>query len=186
MTGFNCSTLTNGGTLTTDASGNVICANDDGGSGLSWSALTDPTQDLVLAMGNWDTTFNWTPTGDKDAFVLTLNNNAGTATTQNLLSLTNAVSTQTTDVNTEALLKLDNADTSAAGSTKVDNAILITNTGGITGGITDAIDASATEIDNALNIGANNIAGTTGDINLDNFDVTGSNGNIVTAGTLCS
>jgi parallel beta-helix repeat protein len=30
---YNCSTFSNGGTLTTDASGNVICANDDGGGG---------------------------------------------------------------------------------------------------------------------------------------------------------
>jgi parallel beta-helix repeat protein len=30
---YNCSTFSNGGTLTTDASGNVVCANDDGGGG---------------------------------------------------------------------------------------------------------------------------------------------------------
>ena len=108
----------------------------------------------------------------------------GSATTQNLMTLKNAVSTQTADVNTESLLLLDNADTVTTGSTKVDNAILVTNSGGITGGITDAIDASATEIDNALNMGANNIVGTTGNIDLTNFDVTGSSGNIVTAGTL--
>ena len=146
FTGYNCSTLTNGGTLTTDASGNVICANDDGGAGVSWSSLTAPSADLVLNMGNWDTTMNWTNTGAIDAWLMALNNNAGSATTQNLMTLQNAVSTQTTDVNTETLLKLDNADTSAAGSTIVDDAILITNSGGITDGITDAIDASATEI----------------------------------------
>ncbi len=30
LTGFNCTTFTNGGALTTDASGNIICSNDDG------------------------------------------------------------------------------------------------------------------------------------------------------------
>ena len=33
LTGFNCTTFVNGGTLTTDASGNITCADDDGGSG---------------------------------------------------------------------------------------------------------------------------------------------------------
>jgi hypothetical protein len=33
LTGFNCTTFTNGGVLTTDASGNLTCANDDGGAG---------------------------------------------------------------------------------------------------------------------------------------------------------
>jgi fibronectin-binding autotransporter adhesin len=32
FTGFNCSTFDNGGVLTTDASGNVVCQNDDGGA----------------------------------------------------------------------------------------------------------------------------------------------------------
>ena len=33
VTSLDCSSLGNGGTLTTDASGNVVCAADDGGSG---------------------------------------------------------------------------------------------------------------------------------------------------------
>lgn len=33
LSGFNCTTFTNGGVLTTDASGNITCANDDGGAG---------------------------------------------------------------------------------------------------------------------------------------------------------
>lgn len=35
LTGFNCSTLTNGGVLTTDSSGNIQCQNDDGGAATS-------------------------------------------------------------------------------------------------------------------------------------------------------
>ena len=42
MTGVDCTGYTNGGVLTTDASGNVICGNDDGGAGGS-SAFTDIT-----------------------------------------------------------------------------------------------------------------------------------------------
>jgi excisionase family DNA binding protein len=32
LSGFNCSTFNNGGVLTTDASGNIVCQNDDGGA----------------------------------------------------------------------------------------------------------------------------------------------------------
>ena len=184
LTGFNCTGNANGGALTTDASGNISCSDDNVGSGAVWSALTDPTGNLTLAMANYTTAMNWINTGALNAWTMTLNNNAGSVTTQNLMVLKNAVSSQTTDVTTESLLLLDNADTSTSGSTLVANGILVTNSGAITRGITDAIDASAAEIDNALNFGTNTILGTTGDINMDNFDVTGSSGNIVTAGTL--
>ncbi len=50
------------------------------------------------------------------------------------------------------------------------------------GGLTTGIDASDAEIGDAINVGANNIVGTTGDLNFSNFDVTGSSGD-VTAGT---
>ncbi|MFA6132000.1 MAG: hypothetical protein WC702_02975, partial [Patescibacteria group bacterium] len=49
--------------------------------------------------------------------------------------------------------------------------------------ITDAIDVSDAEIVNALNVGANDIIGTTGLINLSNFDVA-ANGEIITADDL--
>src|SRR5690606_33771498 len=32
LSGFNCSTYDNGGVLTTDANGNIVCQNDDGGA----------------------------------------------------------------------------------------------------------------------------------------------------------
>jgi len=44
---YNCSTFTNGGTLTTDASGNVICANDDGGGA---TGAPSGAQYLTLAL----------------------------------------------------------------------------------------------------------------------------------------
>jgi hypothetical protein len=188
FTGYDCTGFTNGGKLTTDASGNVTCASDISTSGsggsVAWSDITDPTANLALNMAAYTTAFSWTGTGAINPFSINFNNNAGSATTQNVFSITNSATTQTNDVNTESLLKLDNADTSGTGSTIVDNAILITNSGGITNGITDAIDASAAEIVNAINIGANVILGTTGDIDLNNFDVVGSTGNITTAGDI--
>jgi hypothetical protein len=179
LTGFNCTGYTNGGKLTTDASGNISCGNDTGGGGGSsaWDDLTNPDNDLTLSMDAYTTTMNWASAGDLNAWTMSLVNDAGSETTQNFITIQNALTTQETDVNTEALLLLDNADNSDAGSTIVDNAILITNSGGLSPGIIDAIDASATGITNALNIGANKILGTTGVIDFTNFDVA-STGNI--------
>ncbi len=50
------------------------------------------------------------------------------------------------------------------------------------GGMTTAIDVSDPEIVDAISLGANNIVGTTGDINFTNFDLTGSTGTITSAG----
>lgn len=106
------------------------------------------------------------------------NNSIVAGSTQQVLRVANALSTNfgAGDLNTDALILLDNADTSTDGSTIVDNAILITNSGGVTSGITDAVDASATEIVNALNVGPNVITGTTGSIDFTNFDVADTGG----------
>ncbi len=61
--------------------------------------------------------------------------------------------------NYEALLRLTNTEAAAA---IVTDAILIQDTSSTSGTIVDAIDVSDTEIDNALNVGANTIVGTTG------------------------
>ena len=77
--------------------------------------------------------------------------------------------TTTASASTDDLLLLTNADTdSAANGGTVDNALRVQSSGAV---ITDALDVSDTEIVNALNIGANEITGTTGTINLSNFDV---------------
>ncbi|KKU23322.1 MAG: Outer membrane autotransporter barrel domain protein, partial [Candidatus Woesebacteria bacterium GW2011_GWC2_47_16] len=162
------------------------CGTDQGGSSspAKWSALTDPDTNLSLnhtATGQYTTTFGWTATGALDPWTMNITNNAGAATAQRFVNIVNTLTSQTVDVNTETLLRLDNADTDVAGSTVVDNVILITNSGGITNGITDAIDVSATEIVNAINVGANVITGTTANIDLTNFDVVGSTGNITVA-----
>lgn len=185
LTGFDCDTaFTNGGTLTTDTSGNVICADDaDGGvaTSVAWDDITSPAGDLTLnhtATGQFDTTMNWTATGALSPWTMNLTNNAGAGTTQNFVTINNALTAQTVDVNTEALLILDNADTSGTGSTVVDNAILITNSGGIASGVVDALDASATEIDNAVNVGSNIILGLAATIDFSEFDVSPTTGSV--------
>jgi hypothetical protein len=88
-------------------------------------------------------------------------------------SLSRADGTGTNDP--AQLFLVDNLDTNrpVAVGVKIQAAV---------GGITTAIDASDAEIGDALNVGANNIVGTTGNLTFSNFSVTGSTGNIV-AGT---
>lgn len=75
------------------------------------------------------------------------------------------------------LLLLENLDTDRAQPT----GLRIQSAGG---GLTTAIDASDAEIVTALNVGANNIVGTTGDISYSNFSITGATGTIATSGDL--
>ena len=96
------------------------------------------------------------------------------------LTITGAATANATTATYEAGISIDNAEDTAGSMT---DGILITSSG-VNAGVTDAIDASAANITNAINIGANVILGTTGDINLDNFDVTGASGNTTTAGDL--
>ncbi len=73
------------------------------------------------------------------------------------------------------IFQLDNLDTTADGITDY----LLLNTAS-TDTTADAIDVSDAGFFNAINVGANNIAGTTAVINFDNFDVA-STGNITVA-----
>ena len=65
----------------------------------------------------------------------------------------------------------------------IDDALKITTDGGASAVFTDAIDVSDDGIVNAINVGANTIAGTTAVINFNSFDVDGS-GNVTIGGTL--
>ncbi|MDZ4229728.1 MAG: hypothetical protein U1C53_01185, partial [Candidatus Veblenbacteria bacterium] len=143
----------------------------------AWSSLTDPVSDLTLNHAASTTTFNCDSQGNADYLTLSFDNDGSTAGTDRVLSIVNAVSSANTgDANTEALLLLDNADTSASGSTTVDNAILITASGDIaTTAITDAIDVSDPDIVNALVAGANDLSGTS-------WFITGSSGAAVFVG----
>lgn len=184
LTGFDCTspTYTNGGALTTDASGNITCSDDNSGAGSTvWSDLDDPTASLTMdhtSTGQFTTTMNWTATGALSPWTFSLVNNAGAATAQNFVTIKNDVTTQTTDTNTESLLLLDNADTAGTGSTVVDAAILITNSGAITNGITTGIDASSAQIVNALSVGPNIILGTGATIDFSEFDVSPTTGSV--------
>src|SRR4029078_601845 len=110
---------------------------------------------------------------------LALTNNSGDAgDTFTGLRITNA-NTAANQI-TDALITLDNAETSAS---TVTDGILITSSG-VNDGIIDAIDVSAANITNAINVGANTILGTTADLDFSNFDVTGVSGDITSAGDL--
>ncbi len=91
--------------------------------------------------------------------------------------MTLSTSASTTTLPAGGLLVLNNADT----DTLLGDGITITSEAG---GITDAIDLTDTDIVNALNIGANNLVGTTGNITLDKFTMVGATGNTAIEGTL--
>ena len=74
-------------------------------------------------------------------------------------------------------------DTSAASAGCILTDAVAITTSGAGSTITDALDVSDAGITNAINVGANNIVGTTAVINFDNFDVDAS-GNTTVAGTL--
>lgn len=83
------------------------------------------------------------------------------------LTITGAATTNATTGSYEAGISIDNAENTAASMT---DAVLIASSG-VDAGVTDAIDASAANITNALNIGANTITGTTGVVDFTDFDV---------------
>lgn len=101
-------------------------------------------------------------TGDAavDLFALRLANTDTTAATQRGLYITNESNAAVTT--TESLLAIDNLDADA-----LTDAILVS----ATGNVTDAVDASAANITNALNVGDNTITGLAGVIDFTDFDV---------------
>ncbi|MBI2410725.1 MAG: hypothetical protein HYV32_02450, partial [Candidatus Kerfeldbacteria bacterium] len=111
---------------------------------------------------------------DLASFSLT-NTESTTSNAQNVMVLTNAATSSTTV--TESLLKLVNAENTAS---VVTDGILIDSTSSTDADIVDAIDVSDSNITNALNIGANTITGTTGVIDLTDFDVD-ADGNVTQA-----
>lgn len=75
-----------------------------------------------------------------------VNNPSVAGNTEYILQVQNDVTSNATDNATTALLRLDNADTSAAGSTVATNGLLITNSGDIAGGIINAINIDDTDV----------------------------------------
>jgi hypothetical protein len=101
-----------------------------------------------------------TSTNSQDLQSINLTNQSSSGTQRGLV-ITNA--NDAANATTESLLALDNAETTAS---TVTDGIIITSSG-VNNGVVDAIDVSDSNITNALNIGANAIAGT-------NFSVTGA------------
>jgi hypothetical protein len=117
-----------------------------------------------------------TSTNSNDFYTSTITNQTSSGT-QRVMYIANA--DDAANATTEALMALNNLETTA--NLVTDYFIINATTTDTTA---DAIDVSDPELFNAINVGANIIAGTTADINFDNFDVVGSSGNVTMAGTL--
>jgi hypothetical protein len=74
------------------------------------------------------------------------NQNPIAGNTENMMILQNQVTANTADVAVAVGLLIDNADTSAAGSTVITDALRITNSGAIAAGITNAINIASTTV----------------------------------------
>lgn len=163
-------TLTHSADALDFAGGDFNVTIDDGdtvniaGDGSSTTSLFDLTQVASAA--------------DADALTLSLTQSDGTAAGDNLVGIdmgltgndadgdmfairvTTAATANAAAGTYEAVLWVDNEEETAGSMV---DAVFIGSSGG-DGGIIDAIDASDSNIDNAINIGTNNILGGNGDI----------------------
>ncbi len=89
--------------------------------------------------------------------------------TEYVAQIQNQATTNTTDNSVNALLLLDNADTNSTGSTVVADALRITNSGAISGGITNGITFGSATISNGINFSSDPASKY---INSTNFNVT--------------
>jgi hypothetical protein len=166
LLGGNLSVTGNGtltGNLQVDGNSTIGNASSDT---LSVNAATSFNTDVDAILAETENfTVGNTVTGTNSVSVLnaSITNNTSSGT-QNLALLQNAGGSGVTD----GLLVLDNADTDTA----VSGAIVVTSA---TGGITNGIDVSDSDITNALLFGANDVIGT-------NFTIAGATG-AVTGGT---
>ncbi len=108
------------------------------------------------------------------------NNPSVAGNTENAVRIQNQLTANTTDVAVASLLLLDNADTSAGGSTVVTDALRITNSGAIAAGITNGINFASTTIGTAINFSS---TPTTNYISGTNFTVTAA-GALTVASTI--
>ncbi|MBI2268524.1 MAG: hypothetical protein HYU80_03755, partial [Candidatus Blackburnbacteria bacterium] len=166
------------------------------------SVAGDTTLTGDLAVNGGDITTTATTFNLLNSTATTINF-AGAATTFNLADSTNTktidiggVTSDGTDTINIATNGTTNADTITIGNSNASTTVAITGgddwnmagTGVLTmsasASQTTAIVVTDTDYTNALSIGDNNITGTTANIDLTNFDVTGSTGDITTAGDL--
>ncbi len=96
------------------------------------------------------------------------NNPSIAGNTENAVRIQNQLTANVTDNAVSSLLLLDNADTTAAGSTVVTDALRITNSGAIAAGITNGITFASATIDTGINFSA---APTTNILNTPSIDI---------------
>ncbi|MEX2054608.1 MAG: SH3 domain-containing protein, partial [Candidatus Andersenbacteria bacterium] len=163
--------------------------------GTTWDAIGDAAGNGAVAFGTTEQTMDWDfTTTAHDGMIFNFDNNGGTAGTDNGVVINNAVSTNAaSDLNTESLLLIQQLDTTASGTTVVDNGLKIDVAAN--SGMTDGIEItnSAGNLTNGINI-VDTAGGTittgivlsgtfTNLIDAANFDVTNA-GNVDAGGTL--
>jgi hypothetical protein len=120
----------------------------------AWDAIGDPAGNGAIAFGTSEQTMDWEfTTTAHDGMIFNFDNNGGTAGTDNGIVINNAVSTNSAgDVTTEALLLIQQLDTTASGTTIVTDGIKIdvAANGGMTNGLT--ITNSAGNLANGIAI----------------------------------
>lgn len=158
----------------TTVTGNALSLTDTAlttGAALSITASSAPSTAASVSNG---AVFNFTNAAQTNATTYTglnvkLTNNPSVAgNTEYGAAIQNQVTNNATDNAVAALLLLDNADTSVGGSTVVTDALRITNSGGISGGITNGINIASTSIttDIALQNGETIDNDTNGTVNI--------------------
>ncbi len=157
--------------LCLDASNNVITCSSASSTTLQTAYNTDADgSDTIIALTTDDDSLifrNPAASGTDSGYILSLDQLATGGV--DALRITQA------GTGVGASFTFSNAGTTADG-------LIISNSAGT---LTDGIDISdATGITNAINIGPNTIIGTTANIDLSNFDVVGSSGDITTAGDI--
>lgn len=153
LTGFNCSTFTNGGALTTDGSGVVSCSNDDGGGGGgSFTDLTSGTNTTAAMVVGTGASLNFSGSGTINASTLL----SGTWASPGSIGSTTPNTGAFTTLSASSTFTLPNSNTltGVAGYTQFSNGISI---GGATTyyfNSSGVINASAATIGGNLNLTA--------------------------------
>lgn len=160
------------GHIAWDASNNLLYVSTDAG----WASTFNNT----ASANTWTDNQIYTFLGNED---IAITHDAGAAADiLNIIVTPSAVDAavkgiridQAASANTNGIdiaIEIDNSDDSVA----ITDGLLFSSAGGV---ITDAIDASATQIVNAINVGANTILGGAAVIDFTEFDVD-ANGNIL-------
>jgi hypothetical protein len=155
--------------LTTGSAFNVTSTSTPTGASSNSNGVTF---DLTEAAGTNATTY-------KGLNLKFTSNPTVAANTEYAAVIQNQATTNSTDNTVNSLLLLDNADTNATGSTVVTDALRITNSGAISGGITNGINLADTTITNGINFSANPA---TNYITSSNFVVTSAGAGTLGAG----